>query len=42
MWPSLVVVLNPLGQDPLKVPTIEDQKPVETLAPGRADLALDV
>jgi hypothetical protein len=42
MGPSLVVVLEPLSQDALKVPTIEDQEPVQTLAPGRANLALDV
>jgi hypothetical protein len=42
MGPSLVVVLKPISQDALKVPTIEDQKPIETLAPGRANLALCV
>jgi hypothetical protein len=42
MGPSLVVVLKPFSQDALKVPTIEDQKPIETLAPGGANLALHV
>jgi hypothetical protein len=40
MGPSLVVVLKPDSQDALKVPTIEDQKPIETLAPGGANLAV--
>ena len=31
MWPSLVVVLKPISQNALKVPTIEDQKPIETV-----------
>ncbi len=42
MGPSRVVVLEPHSQDALKVLPIEDQKPVETLAPGRANLALHV
>ena len=42
MGSSAVVVLKPHGQDAFKVPTIEDEKPIETLAPGRADLALEV
>src|ERR1035437_10659621 len=42
MGPSLVVVLEPLSQDALKVPTMEERQPVQTLAPGRANLAIDV
>ena len=42
MGASLVVVLKPDSQDALKVPTIEDQKPIDAFAPGRANLALDV
>ncbi len=42
MWPSLVVVFKPDSQDTLEVATIEDQKPIEAFALGRADLALDV
>jgi hypothetical protein len=40
MGPGLVVVLKPLSQDAFKVPTIEDQKPIQTFPPGRANLAL--
>src|SRR5260370_33069096 len=42
MRPRLVVVLEPDTQDALKVATIEDQKPIDAFAPGRAYLALDV
>jgi hypothetical protein len=42
MWPSLVVVLKPDSQDAFEVATVEDQKPIEAFAPGRANLALDV
>ncbi len=42
MGPSLVVVRKPISQDALKVPTIEDEKPIETFTPGRAKLALNV
>jgi hypothetical protein len=42
MRSSLVVVLKPDSQDAFEVATIEDQKAIKTLAPGRADLALDV
>src|SRR6266705_163709 len=37
MWSCLVVVLNPFSQNALQMPTIEDQKPIETFPPGRAD-----
>jgi hypothetical protein len=40
--PSPVVVLKPISQDALKVPTIEDQKPIEAFPSGRANLALEV
>src|SRR5487761_151878 len=42
MRPRPVVVLKPDSQDALKMPTIEDQKPIETFPPGRANLALHV
>jgi hypothetical protein len=42
MGSSLVVVLKPGSQGALEVATIEDQQPVETFAPSRANLALDV
>jgi hypothetical protein len=42
MGPSAVVVLEPVSQDALKMPTIDDQKLVDALAPGRANLALHV
>ena len=42
MGPRPVVVLEPDSQDALKVPAIEDQKPIETFPPGRANLALHV
>ena len=40
MGANLVVMLKPLNQDALEVASIDDQKPVETLPPGRANLAL--
>jgi len=42
MRPRPVVVLNPDSQHALKMPTIEDQEPIETFPPGRANLALHV
>ena len=42
MGPSRVVVLEPLSQDALEVPTIDDEKPIETFPPGRANLSLHV
>ena len=42
MRPRLVVVLEPDSQDALKVATIENQKPIDAFAPGRANVALDV
>jgi hypothetical protein len=40
MGSGLVVVLKQISQDAFKVPTIEDQKLIQALAPGRANLAL--
>ena len=42
MRSSLAVVIEPLSQNTLKVPTIEDENPVQTLAPGGTNLAVGV
>jgi hypothetical protein len=41
-WGRAFVVVEPLSQDALKVPTVEDQDPVQALAPGRTNVPLDV
>ena len=35
-------MLEPLGKNALEMATVEDQDPVQALAPGRTNLALDV
>lgn len=37
-----VVVLGPLGEDALEMAPVEDQHPVQALAPSRTDLPLHV
>jgi hypothetical protein len=42
MWPLLVVVAHIDAKDLLQLSPVEDEDPVETLAPDAADPALDV
>ena len=42
MWPLLVVVANIDAKDLLELSAVEDEEPVEALAPDGADPALDV